>query len=178
MLYVGLDLSRQRLDVHVLDEDGRTVEVTAVRPEAGALRVLAARVLGHGHEVRGAIESMTGARFVHDTLERYGWEVEIADAAKVKGIAPLAAKTDRIDAWVLAELARLDLVPAIWLPDPVIRAERERARFRLHLSHHRTAQFQPHGAGEASSPGWTSRSRMPGTPCAAGRALATSTTST
>ena len=139
MLYAGLDLSRQRLDVHVLDEDGRTVEVTAVRPDAGALRALAARVLRHGHEVRGAIESMTGARFVHDTLERWGWEVEIADAAKVKGIAPLAAKTDRIDAWVLAELARLDLVPAIWLPDPVIRAERERARFRLHLSHHRTA---------------------------------------
>ena len=115
MLYAGLDLSRQRLDVHLLDEDGRTVEVTAVRPEAGALRALAAHVLRHGEEVTAAIESMTGARFVHDTLERYGWDVEIADAAKVKGIAPLAAKTDRIDARVLAELARRDLVPAIWL---------------------------------------------------------------
>ena len=61
---------------------------------------------------------MTGARFVHDTLERCGWEVEIADAQKVKGLAPLACKTDRIDAWVLAELSRRDLVPAIWLPDP------------------------------------------------------------
>jgi hypothetical protein len=30
------------------------------------------------------IESMTGARFVHDTLESLGWAVEIADAAKVK----------------------------------------------------------------------------------------------
>jgi hypothetical protein len=58
---------------------------------------------------------------------------------KVKGLVPLAAKTDRIDAWVLAELARRDLVPAIWLPDPTIRAERERARFRLHLVRHRTA---------------------------------------
>ncbi len=139
MLYVGLDLSRQRLDVHVLDEDGRTVEVTAVRPEAGALRALAAHVLREGQEVTAAIESMTGARFVHDTLERWGWDVEIADAAKVKGIAPLAAKTDRIDAWVLAELARLDLVPAIWLPEPRVRSERERVRFRLHLCRHRTA---------------------------------------
>ena len=66
--------------------------------------------------VRAAIESMTGARFVHDTLERCGWEVEVADAVKVKGLAPLACKTDRIDAWVLAELSRRDLVPAIWLP--------------------------------------------------------------
>ncbi len=53
--------------------------------------------------------------------------VEIADAVKVKGLAPLACKTDRIDAWVLAELSRRDLVPAIWLPDPQVRGERERA---------------------------------------------------
>jgi transposase len=134
-----MDLSRQRLDVHVLDEAGRTVEVTAVRPDADALRTLAARILAHGHEVSGVIESMNGARFVHDTLERQGWDVQIADALKVKGLAPLAAKTDRIDARVLAELARRDLVPAIWLPDPETRAERERARFRLHLVRHRTA---------------------------------------
>jgi hypothetical protein len=98
MLYAGLDLSRKRLDVHILDEDGRTVEVTAVSPDAPGLRRLAAHVLRFGDGVDGAIESMTGARFVHDTLERYGWDVAIADAAKVKGIAPLAAKTDRIDA--------------------------------------------------------------------------------
>jgi hypothetical protein len=47
-------------------------------------------------------------------LELAGWRVEIADAVKVKGLAPLACTTDRIDAWVLAELARRDLVPAIW----------------------------------------------------------------
>jgi len=34
--------------------------------------------------------------------------VQIADAQKVKGLAPLACKTDRIDAWVLAELSRRD----------------------------------------------------------------------
>lgn len=139
MLYAGLDLSRQRLDVHVLDEEGRTVEVTAVRPDGDALRTLVATIARHGQPVTAAIESMNGARFVHDQLEQAGWDVEIADALKVKGLAPLAAKTDRIDAWVLAELARRELVPAIWLPDPTVRAERERARFRLHLVRHRTA---------------------------------------
>jgi transposase len=85
---------------------------------------------------------MNGARFVHDRLELAGWQVEIADAHKVKGLAPLACKTDRIDAWVLAELARRDLVPAIWLPDPLVRAERERARWRLHLVRHRSSLKQ------------------------------------
>jgi transposase len=89
--------------------------------------------------VRAVIESMTGARFVHDQLEFAGWDVRIADAVKSRGIAPLACKTDRIDCWVLAELARLELVPEIWLPDPAVRGERERARFRLHLVKHRSS---------------------------------------
>jgi transposase len=96
-----------------------------------------------GQDVSAVIESMTGARFVHDTLEFCGWDVAIADAVKAKGIAPLAAKTDKIDAHVLAELGRRDLVPEIWLPDPSVRAERERARFRLHLVRHRTALKEP-----------------------------------
>lgn len=140
MLHAGLDLSRKRLDVCVLDEDGTELLVTAVAPDADALRTLTARVARQQPEpVTAAIESMTGARFVHDQLERWGWEVDVADAQRAKALAPLAAKTDRIDARVLAELARRDLVPAIWLPDPQVRGERERARFRLHLVHHRVA---------------------------------------
>ena len=140
MLFTGLDLSRRRLDVCVLDEAGERLLEIGVSPDADALRTLTSRVARLRPEpVSAAIESMTGARFVHDTLERFGWEVAIADAQRAKGLAPLVAKTDRIDAWVLAELARRDLVPAIWLPDPAVRAERERARFRAHLVHHRTA---------------------------------------
>ena len=142
MLHAGLDLSRKRLDFHLLDEQGETVEVGAAPPDADGLRGLAAHLGRHGQPLQAAIESMTGARFVHDQLELHGWEVEIADAVKVKGLAPLACKTDRIDAWVLAELSRRELVPAIWLPDPQVRAERERTRFRLHLVRHRTSLKQ------------------------------------
>jgi transposase len=139
MLYAGLDLSRKRLDVHVLRDDGTTALVTAVAPDASALRTLARRVAAEGEPVRATIESMNGARFVHDSLEFAGWDVLIADAQRVRGLAPLAAKTDKIDARVLAELTRRALVPEIWLPTPEVRAERERARFRLHLVRHRTA---------------------------------------
>jgi transposase len=142
MLYVGLDLSRKRLDFHVLDGAGATLEVGAVPPDADGLCGFVARVARFGGPVRAAIESMNGARFVHDQLEQAGWQVEIADALRVKGLAPLACKTDRIDAWVLAELARRELVPALWLPDPQVRGERERARFRLHLVRHRSSLKQ------------------------------------
>ena len=139
MVHVGLDLSRTRLDVHVMDEAGAPLAVTTAVPDSGGLAALAGRIGGFGGPVYAAIESMNGARFVHDQLEMAGWQVEIADAQKVKGLAPLACKTDKIDAWVLAELSRRDLVPAIWLPTPTVRAERERARWRLHLVRHRTA---------------------------------------
>jgi transposase len=102
MLYAGLDLSRKRLDFHLLDGEGATVEVGAAPPDADGLRGLTERVGRHGAPISAAIESMNGARFVHDRLELHGWQVEIADAQKVKGLAPLACKTDRIDAWVLA----------------------------------------------------------------------------
>jgi len=140
MLYVGLDLSRKRLDWQALDRDGERVSIGAVPPDRDGLAGLAQR-LGDT-PVLAVIESMSGARFVHDQLELAGWEVKVANAARARGLAPLACKTDRIDCWVLAELARLDLVPEVWLPDAAVRAERERARFRLHLVKHRRSLKQ------------------------------------
>jgi transposase len=51
----------------------------------------------------------------------------------------LACKTDKIDSMVLAVLSHRDLVPAIWLPDPRVRDQRELARFRMYLVHHKSA---------------------------------------
>jgi transposase len=134
-----LDLSRKRLDVCLLDDDGGHLDQLAVPPNVDSLKRLANRIEEvHRQPVCAVIESMTGARIIHDTLEQEGWSVEIADAQKVKGLAPLAVKTDEIDSKVLAVLSHRDLVPAIWLPDPSVREERELARFRLHLVKHRS----------------------------------------
>src|SRR3954447_6172681 len=109
MLHAGLDLSRRKIDVCLLSAGGEIVEECASPPDADGLRGLTRRVGSHGLAVRGVIESMTGARFVHDRLEELGWDVLIADAAKVKGLAPLACKTDKIHARVLAVLSRARL---------------------------------------------------------------------
>jgi transposase len=139
MLHAGLDLSRKKLDVCLLSDEGEHVDQLAVPPDVDSLRNLARRIGEvHAEPVCAVVESMTGARLVHDTLEAEGWSVEIADAQKVKGLAPLACKTDKIDSLVLATLSHRDLVPVIWLPDPRVRSERELARFRLHLVKHRS----------------------------------------
>src|SRR5437867_6274204 len=48
MLYAGLDLSRKRLDFHLLDGEGATVERGATPPDADGLHRLSERVAGHG----------------------------------------------------------------------------------------------------------------------------------
>jgi hypothetical protein len=90
--------SRSQAAGRLLDRRrGDVVGRLAAAPDADGLRRLVERV-GPQARVRGVIESMTGARFVLDTLEALGWEVLVADAQKVKGLAPLACKTNRIDA--------------------------------------------------------------------------------
>jgi transposase len=119
---------------------GELVDQFVAAPEVDALRTLARRIDEvYGEPVCGVVESMTGARLVHDTLEQEGWDVEIADAQRVKGLAPLACKNrqDRLAGAGGLEPARLgagDLAP-----DPRIREEREPARFRLHLVKHKSA---------------------------------------
>src|SRR2546428_12273759 len=82
---------------------------------------------------------MSGALWVRDQLVDCGWQVEVADARKVKTVAPLAAKSDKVDARLLAELSRRELVPALWLPSLDERALRERLRRRMHLVRLRTS---------------------------------------
>jgi hypothetical protein len=53
-LYAGLDLSRHRLDVHLMDEAGQPVQVTAVPPDADGLGGLARQTARYGQPVVAA----------------------------------------------------------------------------------------------------------------------------
>jgi transposase len=122
----------------VRDQPGRGADEGTISADEDGLVRLVARL---GPEVRGCIEMMSGAPWVRDSLAACGWEIEIADARKVKAIAPLACKTDRVDARVLADLARRDLVPTVWVPPLDDRAIRERLRRRSHLIRLRTSSI-------------------------------------
>jgi hypothetical protein len=81
---------------------------------------------------------MNGARLVHDQLELAGWQVAIADAQKVKAwprlpVRPTGSTPGCSPSCPAATWSR-DLAAHSWGA-----AERERARWRLHLIRHRTA---------------------------------------
>jgi len=135
-VYVGIDWAYRRA-AWCAKSVGGAISAEGFTPadEDG----LAKLVLQLGSDVKACVEMMSGAVWVRDRLRAAGWQVEVADARRVKGIAPLACKTDRVDARVLAELCRRDLVPALWIPSLEERELRERLRRRMHLVRLRTS---------------------------------------
>jgi transposase len=128
MQYVGIDWAYRRAAWCAKQVDGTIFgEGFVPADEDGVARL----VIELGPEVRACLEMMSGAVWVRDRLAGAGWQVEVADARKVKNVAPLACKTDKVDARVLAELCRRELVPALWIPSLEERALRERLKRRL-----------------------------------------------
>jgi transposase len=130
MQYLGIDWSYRRAAWCALSEGGGLVGEGAVPADEDGLARL---VLQLGLDVKAVVEMMSGAVWVRDTLVAAGWKVQVAHARKVRDVAPLACKTDRVDARVLAELCRRDLVPELWVPSLADRELRERLRRRTHL---------------------------------------------
>jgi transposase len=136
MNYVGIDWAYGRAAWCAMGGAG-AIEGEGLIPadEDGLARL----VLNLGSEAEACVEMMSGALWVKDQLEAAGWRVEVAHARKVRDIAPLACKTDKVDARVLAELCRRDLVPAVWVASLADRTIRERLRRRAHLVKLRTS---------------------------------------
>jgi hypothetical protein len=130
MQYLGIDWAYRRAAWCARSEGGAiTGEGVVPADEDGLIKL----VLAHGTDVKACVEMMSGAVWVRDRLAAAGWHVQVAHAGKVRDVAPLACKTDKVDARVLAELCRRDLVPALWIPSLDDRALRERLRRRTHL---------------------------------------------
>jgi transposase len=134
--YVGLDWAYRKAQWCALGPAGEIAGEGRITADRDGLARL---VFELGDEVKACLEMMSGALWVRDELAACGWQVEVADARKVKTVAPLAAKTDKVDARLLAELCRRELVPALWLPSLDERALRERLRRRMHLVRLRTS---------------------------------------
>lgn len=135
MQYLGIDCGTRKAAWCAIDEHGGMAVGMISADEDG----LAKLVHALGADVRGCVEMMSGAVWVRDRLTACGWQIEIAEPRKVKALAPLACKTDRVDARVLAEIVRRDLVPALWVPSLSDRELRERLRRRSHLVRLRTS---------------------------------------
>ena len=136
MNYVGIDWAYGRAAFCAMSAAGKIQSEGLIPAEEGGLARL---VLDLGTDVEACVEMMSGAVWVRDQLQLAGWAVKVAHARKVRDVAPLACKTDKVDARVLAELCRRDLVPEVWVASLEDRALRELLRRRVYLVKLRTS---------------------------------------
>jgi transposase len=141
--FVGIDWATRRARWCAVTPTGAVIDEGWTPADEDGLAIL----VGHlGPDAVACLEMMSGAAWVRDQLTAAGWTVQIADARKAKAVGSLAAKTDKLDARVLAELARRDLVPQVHVPTFADRELKERLGRRMHMVRLRTAAMnRAHG---------------------------------
>jgi transposase len=141
--FVGIDWATRRARWCAVTPAGVVLDEDWAPADEDGLGMLVARV---GLEALACIEMMSGAAWVRERLQAAGWTVQIADARKAKAVGSLAAKTDKLDARVLAELARRDLVARVHVPTFADRELKERLGRRMHMVRLRTSAIdRAHG---------------------------------
>lgn len=135
-VYVGLDYHSDLIRVCVMDADGETVVNRNVANEPAAVVDL---VRVHGGLVLGvAIEACCGAAdFASALAQMTEWTVRMAHSGAVNRMKKDPDKTDRTDAWHLANLLRVGYLPEVWLADETTRQLRRLVRFRAGVIAHR-----------------------------------------
>lgn len=136
MYYAGLDLHKRYLTLCVLDSAGQLVREQ--RRLASTLEAVTTALAGLEGGVTLTLEATLQWAWFHDRLTALGYQVLVAHPQQLKLISQARCKTDPIDARKLAELTRVNLVPAIWVPDLVTRERRLRLRGRARLVRLRT----------------------------------------
>jgi transposase len=104
LMTIGIDLGDKTSRYCVLNEQGEVLAESRVATTRQAL----GRVFGGRQRCRIALEVGTHSPWASRLLERLGHEVIVANAREVRLISHSSRKDDRLDARMLARLARVD----------------------------------------------------------------------
>jgi transposase len=134
--WFGLDLAKRETQLSVLDALGKEVfskrfattreQFLALAAELRETDTVALEVTTNSNSI---------ARLIRDNSKA---KVIVSNPIKTKIIAQAKIKTDKIDARVLAELARVGYLPEVWLPDEDTEALRQFFSDRTSLVRRRT----------------------------------------
>src|SRR6516162_4495450 len=134
-VYVGIDVHRKRSQVAVVTGDGQVqLNKNVVNGSEPMLRLIGD--LPSGTPV--AFEAAFGWGWLAGLLEDYGFEPHLVHPLRCKAIASARLKNDKVDAAILAQLLRADLLPEAWIAPPQVRQLRALLRHRIQLVRLRT----------------------------------------
>lgn len=133
MIHIGLDVHHRNSYVRAMDDDGQLYPGQRIyHNDIEALWQYLSQF--EGQEKRVVFEAVANSRWMKRLLAQDPTVIPVAVTPhKVRIIAETLAKTDKIDATVLANLSRMDALPVAWLPDEQVEDLRELTRHRAAL---------------------------------------------
>jgi transposase len=126
--YLGIDLHNTKTYMVLIDKAGAVIDERQIRNDDTSkyLEEIVPR------ETFAVLEATRNWPFMYDLLTAHVERVELAHPKELKAISSAAVKTDRIDARVLAQLARLNYLPTAYA------APLETRDLRLYIRHRET----------------------------------------
>lgn len=135
-VFVGLDYHQDAVQVCVLNQEGKQLCNRSVANDADVIERFSTR---YGSPRRIAIEACCGAAdLAEELVTRRGLPVQLAHPGYVNRMKRSPDKTDLGDAQLLADLARVNYLPRVWLAPKWIRQLRRLVRHRAQLVRRRT----------------------------------------
>jgi transposase len=132
-IYIGIDLHSSNSYLAVINEFGDRLYNKRIsnNPEKIVRAMSFISKLGEIEDV--VIESTYNWFWLVETLVNNHYPVTLANPAQIKQYSGMKITTDKTDAFFLAELTRLKILPKCWICPPGDRATRELLRLRLYL---------------------------------------------
>jgi transposase len=133
-IYIGMDMHKRTSTFAVKDRDGAILAKEKIETDPAAITAF----LGQFPHASLAVEPVSQWYFYADLMQSLGIDVHLANPLKVKAIASARIKTDSIDAGVLCDLLRANLLPEAYFATPNVRQWKEMCRYRASLMNLRT----------------------------------------
>jgi transposase len=137
MIYAGLDLHSNNVVIGLVDEEGRRLDH---RRMDNRLDTILDWLKPHRDQLQAAaVEATYNWYWLVDGLRAAGYPVVLANPAGMKQYAGRKHTDDVSDAYFIAELLQLGILPTGHIYDPKLRPFRDMLRRRQSLVHQRTS---------------------------------------
>lgn len=129
-LFVGMDLHKRTSTFCVKTKDGAVRRREKILTDQAQVTAFIRSLEG---DVSIVLEPVSQWYVYADLLQQLGCDVHLAHPMKVKAIASARVKTDAIDASVLCDLLRSNLLPEAYFSSKEVRSWKEIVRYRASL---------------------------------------------
>jgi len=136
-VFTGIDLHSNNVMIGIVDQNGQRLKFQKLECDLQQVDQLLAPFKAHLKKV--AVESTYNWYWLVDGLQRAGYPVVLANPAQIDQYSGLKHGDDKSDAFFLAELLRLDILPQGYIYDAELRPVRDLLRRRLSLVRQRSA---------------------------------------